>query len=506
MNFFNFANLICFLALGVLLQSPALAIQTDSDQSSPNEQQATKLVQQGQKLYKNGDAKEAIKLIQKAVKLSPKNAEFRNQLATAYYHDGQMSQMWIELRKGALLDPTNPRIVQGLTTYWAVFDKEGIFNVGTPTAKVEGRLGTPDHRVTNRQDKNRTRLIYGFLALEFRNGLLHEMLDLRGLKPEHFQPIHYVDVELDGRGWRSNYRTNNQYSANSQWTLRGSRVQNWKELVSIQRLHNLGTRSTPLEEMVVGIMKNLKESNPTANFNILSKNDNSVLVEWTTEKSEHHPAQHEIARFFKAERDVHRVAYANKTESLNSETRKTWIQILQNAKLVKVGTTAGKQPAKVASNATDFQMWNFGRFVSAGVFGHARKSESVAKQNLVQAYRIARELNVEMPKPFKLTGKETADIATAIDYMLNKVPAALQSRLPEDKIAVYQLISRSFVLAMLADDEKSVESGMIGLQRDLDKSQLPKTLLAALKEKVSGGATPDQIRRIILKMHADVEI
>lgn len=328
-------KIVTSFVVGFLLATSVVA-QNTTAQKQPTEarqQQAIQHAEKAQDHLEKKDAAAAIAEMKKALALAPNVAEYYNQLALAYYHNKQMNEMWIQLRKGSRIDPSHELLAKGLVAYWQAFDKQGLFNTGSSGQAIRQALGKPDSDIANPSDKSRTRLIYGFLAVELHDDQVHQILDLRGLTNDHFQPQEIITVDLDGRGWSVAYRANNRYTATAEYTLPNERIQEWTELVSIQRMHRMGIKDPDLEQVAEGMMTNLRKTNPDAEYRFLEKDDDSVLLEWKTAGNENGAAQHEIVRLFKSSRDLHRIAYVQKTDSLDKETRERWVKILKSAVL-----------------------------------------------------------------------------------------------------------------------------------------------------------------------------
>ena len=294
-------------------------------------------------LQKN-EVKTSLAEIQQAIKLSPRNAEYRNQFALALFHDKNMAEMWKQLRIGARLDPNHQKLAKGLTSYWNFFDKQGLFNFGSPLDEVRQKLGDPDQQLIHPSQELRQRWVYGFLAVEFYDGKVDQTLDLRGLRANHFQPMSQIRLAAPLENWQVSYRTNNRYSSTTEWTFNGEAIQNWTQLVSFQRLHGVGKTTKSVNEISDGIISGLLKSYPDAKHQILNQSRDSILFEWSISGDENRPAQVEIVRLFRGPRDVHRLAYAKKTKQIQKALREEWIEILDSASLVSRPNSKNESP------------------------------------------------------------------------------------------------------------------------------------------------------------------
>ncbi len=384
MNFYKFTTTLTFC----LVASVAMG------QNQPGLQEA----EAGQAAIKSGNLVKAIELLQKAVELAPDNATFHNQLALAYFRNDELPKMWTQLREGAKVDPGHPEIAKGLLAYWNMFDKQGLFNVGNPKEDIVEVLGEPDADLSDPNNDSRGRLIYAFLAVDLREGKVHQVLDLRGLKQHHFMPQEIVDVIFDNRGWTPSYRMNNRYSTACEFTLPNEKIQEWTELFSIQRLHDRAD-SPAIVDVAKGMMDSLAKTNPDRKYRIIEADEESVLFEWTTGGNQNSAAQHEIVRLFKAERDIHRVAYVKKTNQLDEEPRERWVKILQAAKLKPVNVQDAKRAPKSNRSETNAKLaaWELGRLMSAAAMLHFQGNEvELAKRTFNRAKVVAAAVSIEL--------------------------------------------------------------------------------------------------------------
>ena len=206
------------------------------------------------------------------------------------------------------------------TNFWNIFDQKGLFNVGAPMQKVADTLGKPDHE---KNSPTRRRLVYGYQAIDGKNGKVHEILDLRGLSKEHCMPTEFISTDLDGRRMAMQLsRVNNRIVTSAEYVLPHEQIQNWSELVNIQRLHGQANRGASLKQIVEEMMASLKKTNPDRQFRILDEKSASILFEWKTTGGENSAPQHEIVRVFSGPVDVHRMAYVKKVTSLMEEEAK----------------------------------------------------------------------------------------------------------------------------------------------------------------------------------------
>ena len=69
-------------------------------------------------------------------------------------------------------------------------------------------------------------------------------------------------------------------------------------------------------------------------FEVLKDEPGDVLFTWSVPRNEQRPAQQEVVRIVSGERDIHRLAYSRKGETLDKEGLEPWIKMLAEAELM----------------------------------------------------------------------------------------------------------------------------------------------------------------------------
>lgn len=486
----------------------AASLNSASAQNSephPHESAAVQFIQKADKAIKEKEYNRAIAALKQAGKLVPDDMDVQYKLATTLMAADRMPEMWYTLRTAAMQNPNHPDIARGLLSYWRMFDEQGLFNCNHETMdKVISVLGGPDHMV---KLPDRDRYIYGFIGIEVKHGeeTIHQTMDLRGLKFEHLAPVDFVAFDLDGRGRKIGHRTTNKGTTAAEFVLPGERVQNWTELFSIQRLHGLAKQQAPVRQITEGMMASLLNTNPMRQYRIIEATDDSVLYEWKVPANGEEPPQHEVARLMRGKIDVHRVAFVVKKDQMDAEVRRQWLNLLRNVEIKPVPGkyTTPESAMAAAAKVSDEQIWKFGNHLAIAVLSHSQKHEELAKENLALSFRIARELNVVLPKPFELTDDSTTNLGRAISYINEGTLPALRDRYTDEQVATFELASRTHMLAMVCANKELSQKGMLMINKAAKRSALPESLVAALNECIEADGTPDQIRTVIRKLHAD---
>lgn len=367
----------------------------------------------GQEFLKQKRWKDAISEFEKAIELQPKNSVLHHLLGISYLENSQASKGWIELRKAVLLDPNNKRAAQDFMRIWKFFDQKGFLNVGTPEVEVLKVLGKPDLQKDLNAD---SRLIYGFMWINFRNGRLFALLDTRGLKKEFTRAVNTMEFQL-GPTWKVGYRMMNATNALTEYVTTEETVQNYKQLFSTQRLFKLGEEISA-KEMMDRMKSILAKTHQIEEWNVIHDGDNDILFEWRLVKDEQNPtAQHEIVRLIKGKRDIHRLAYVAKQSQLSKEDRSKWIKELKSAKLVVAHVKPVKLSTAQKKNLAD-QL--------------TKKSREIIALQL----KYIQDKNVEAMKPF-FTKRVRQLITTEA---LQKAKQQAASAKPEELVHSIQII------------------------------------------------------------------
>ena len=109
----------------------------------------------------------------------------------------------------------------------------------------------------------------------------------------------------------------------------GETIQNWSELITIQNFASMsGTPEQILEQLKVIREKACPGS---TEWNIIDKNEHSILYEWRAKPCAGYPEQHEIARIIDGNWNRYRIAYTAKVTEIPTKKRTATIQGLSEA-------------------------------------------------------------------------------------------------------------------------------------------------------------------------------
>lgn len=502
----------------LLLAATSLLGLANASEPHPQETAAIQHVQAADAAMKNREFAKAVTELEQAVNLVPEFAEYHLKLSNAYVASKQLQPAWLSLRKAATLNPSNREISNLFSRFFNMFDQRGTFNVGQPVESVVKLLGKPDKRLVA---DGRERLIYGFHAVEAKAGRVHELLDLRGLKLQHMTPTEIVVVDFDGRDWHVDYRVNNQLVSTAEYVLQDEKIQNWSELVNIQRLHGQATTGLSLKQVVEGMMTTLKKSNPDRQYRILEQDENSILFEWKTGGNKNSVAQHELVRLFYGPRDMHRLAYVKKCPELASTDRDTWLNILKSAKLKSIQSRAStdKQTAK-SNQAKDSDpaavtrqlVWKLGgRLSGAAVIHSTGVSADRAQATFEQARATAKQLGVDLAPLPELVGDHIKDSLACSTYLLKEMGPKLHRHLTANydrsHVALLEIAIKSNLLHLLYAPGDSTGKAIGRVLKDrAEDARLPEMMFQPLLSNIEKGAERKLIVYNTVKLHTDVQL
>lgn len=142
-------------------------------------------------------------------------------------------------------------------------------------------------------------------------------------------PLHF-NFEF---GWKIGHYSEvpNQYVI-TEFIREGDNINNWKELLTIQNFPPLWGGPTP--EDALKKLKEIRENEcpGMTKWNIINKDETSILYEWQATPCLGWPNQHEIARIIYRKYDKYFIHYVQKTKQISAEQRSKWIKKISDAK------------------------------------------------------------------------------------------------------------------------------------------------------------------------------
>lgn len=142
-----------------------------------------------------------------------------------------------------------------------------------------------------------------------------------------------LKFSFDDREWIKGFEQNEKGSSIVEYTLKGETVDNWNELVSVQKLIPISSLDLYHEVFI----KKLGESvNPEkVESKIITKNDDSMLFEWWINKGA--DAQHEWFKLIQTPESTLVLRYTTKKLGDVDKIRPTWEKILNDATYTQTG-------------------------------------------------------------------------------------------------------------------------------------------------------------------------
>lgn len=425
LNYLLALLVVPFLSVEVCLAQDALpGVKSEASSAELQEKQKEALAhaQQGQALLKQKDWKGAIAEFEQSVELQPENSMLHYLLGIAYLENSQASKSWVEIRKAVLLDTGNKRAVQDYLKFWSFFDRKGILNVGTPEVEVLKLLGKPD---SQRENKGETRLIYGFMWLNFRNASLYAVIDTRGLSAKYMAAVKSMKFHL-GNPWREGYRMMNSTNALTEYIIPPETVQDYQQLFSTQRLFKLGEQTSAREMM--NRMKSLVEkSYQLEEWNVIEDGEDDILYEWRVAKSDNTPAQHEINRMVRGGRDMHRLGYVSRKLPLKAADREEWIKRLKSADLIVAHPETANLTAAQKQELAD-QLKSKSREIIKKQLQYIRKGD-VASMQPYFTERVRKFITKESLNQAKAQAESANPEELVHDIEIQEVDGTLQAKI-----------------------------------------------------------------------------
>lgn len=142
-----------------------------------------------------------------------------------------------------------------------------------------------------------------------------------------------LKFSFDDRTWEKGFEQNEKDSSIIEYTLKGETVNDWTELVSVQKLIPISSKDLYYNIFI----QKLKESvSPEkVESKIISKNDDSMVFEWWIDKGPE--AQHEWFKLIQTPDSTLVLRYTTKKLDQIDKIRDTWEKILKDATYTQSG-------------------------------------------------------------------------------------------------------------------------------------------------------------------------
>ena len=342
------------------------------------------------------------------------------------------------------------------------------------------------------------------MAVDFGTGQGHDtvvsaVIDLRGSTAEAAEEVEQIHVEVDSAQWKMAHHYFSQRDDNLELTRNGEQIQQWTELFSKQRFPLISKTKATVDGMVKAMHNSLKATDPNVEFNVISQSPSEVHYHWVSHPTEGNPAQHEVAKIIKGQKDFYRIAYVKKTDRLSETELAKWNRVIGDAKLVPLSPEADQTiektketPAAQISTTSNskFQAWGLGKSLSfAALIRGKHGPDDVVKSTLMKVSENAQALNVSVPAPSKLTDDASADTAAAIQFLLETAGKPLYNSLQkshgDEHAALFELATKSSLLMMLYQPGDSTSTSFASaIERAAKKAKLETEVWKPLTDKI----------------------
>ncbi len=138
-------------------------------------------------------------------------------------------------------------------------------------------------------------------------------------------------------GWKvGNSAKGPNHSSIIEYIREGDDINNWRELVTIQSFRkSRGAPSSPEETLKVLKAIREKECTGSTEWNVIDKNENSILFESQAKPCLGWPEQHEIEKIVDGKNSRFILHYAAKVYQLPPDTRTKWIKKFAEATILQ---------------------------------------------------------------------------------------------------------------------------------------------------------------------------
>lgn len=272
--------------------------------------------------------------LEAAVAASPEDVGTRALYAQSLFQSGNLPLAWSQLMEAYKLDPSHAGVAQGTGEMIQSFANRDVFTVGIPQDSVQGLLGDPRQKVE--LGKNRERWVYAHVGVDFKDGRLHELLDLRGITEASFKPTETVSVELDGSGWRCGHRRRNRGNIVAFYYKPGESYGNWTQQITVERVLNGAKVAGSLEKLQELVTQQLLSMNPETKVKVLHEDDDSVIIATMAPNPDGSMTEHKLDHLMLGPTDFHRLSVTVRGEEPSREFQMKWLEISKAAKLKPV--------------------------------------------------------------------------------------------------------------------------------------------------------------------------
>jgi hypothetical protein len=170
----------------------------------------------------------------------------------------------------------------------------------------------------------------------------------------------------------------------------------------------------------------------------------------------------------------------------------------------------GEPRRAAATPPTKLVVWALGSRLSLAALGYHQGAPREAVDSLLtKARTLAAEVGAEVPDLPRKTGKESADAAAVVHYLLveaaQPMGRAIDQRYGAEHAALFEVALKSNLLLLLyvPGQKEGAEIADVLVQRGR-KADLPEELLRPLVAKIAARAAYPDLKEAVFRMHDDV--
>jgi len=134
-----------------------------------------------------------------------------------------------------------------------------------------------------------------------------------------------------GTGWKIANSSEARHYVIMEFVRDGDRLDDWKELLTIQNFGRSSSMHSPEQELNDLRAKRESECPGVTEWNVIEKNEGSILYEWHAKSCLGQPDQSEMAKIIFGKHNIFWLHYAAKGREFSPDARAEWIKRFTSA-------------------------------------------------------------------------------------------------------------------------------------------------------------------------------
>lgn len=149
-------------------------------------------------------------------------------------------------------------------------------------------------------------------------------------------PLEHVIVPGGLPGWKIGYEYREEFTNTNIREIipQNEAIDKWTKMITIQYYSG---RKDDTEAFMNALEMSMKKRCKETMWKVIEKNNNSILYEWKIKNCSPNDDQHEISKLFIGNDGLHRAAYTEKVQNMQSNVRDEWVKRLSSSYLEKDG-------------------------------------------------------------------------------------------------------------------------------------------------------------------------